>query len=101
MKKRTSNQERMFRNLAFRRLFSSAGSGGVNPKVKRKVALCVGYDGERFLGSQRQADDLPTVSQHIEKALLKEEMVLPTNMTPARLHWEASSRTGVSIDLID
>lgn len=73
--------------LRTRRLLNSRRflSNVATASAKRKVVLCVGYDGEGMHGSQHHGDALPTVSSRLQAALLAQKMVLPTNMTPGRL----------------
>jgi len=43
---------------------------------KKKVALCVGYNGNSYCGSQKQSnEDIITVETDLEKALFEQGMI--------------------------
>jgi len=51
---------------------SKAVSGGAAQVAPRRLALCIEYAGENYKGWQSQKfDSLPTVQEHVEKALSK------------------------------
>jgi tRNA pseudouridine(38-40) synthase len=48
-------------------------------------------------GSQKQRAEVVTVESQLEQALLRAGLVLPSNLTRERMHWEASSRTDAGV----
>ena len=80
------------------RMYMTIGTenvGSTPPRVKRKVALVVGYVGSDYYGLQMDPNStLPTIERFIEEGLGRIGCIISTNRNNlGRIGWSRSSRT--------